>query len=94
MGFGRFEVVLAGRSRIAEVDERRVARTSLGAKSALENHGTGLAPPRESIGGAKKRRKPERGGKAVRSVAGSGIPEGIAEHSATEGALGRESRPR
>lgn len=80
-GFGRFGVVLAGRSRIAEVDERRVARTSLGAKSALENHGTGLAPPRESIGEANKRRKLERGGKVARLVAGSGISKGNSEHS-------------
>jgi len=86
--------VLAGRSRIAEIDERRVAHTSLGAKSALENHGEGLAPLRESIGGAKQRRKPERGGKAARSVAGSEISEEITGHSAMEGALGRESRPR
>lgn len=52
-GFGRFEVVLAGRCQIAEVDERRGAPISLGAKSALENHGEGLASPRESIGEAK-----------------------------------------
>lgn len=70
-GFGRFEVVLAGRSRIAEVVERRVAQTSLGVKSAGENHGSGLALPRESIGKAKQRRKPKHGGKVVRSVAGS-----------------------
>lgn len=86
--------MLAGRIRIAEVDERRGAQTSLGAKSALENHGLGLASPRESIGEAKQRRKPEHGGKAVRSVAGSEFPEGSLEHSATEGALGRESRSR
>jgi len=93
-GFGRFEVVLAGRCGIAEIDERRLALTSLGAKSALENHGEGLASPRESIGEANQRRKPERGGKAVRSVAGSGVPKGMLEHSAMEGALGRESRSR
>lgn len=80
-GFGRFEVVLAGRSRIAEVDERRVACTSPGVKSASENHGPGLASLRESIGEAKQRRKPERGGKAVRSVAGSEVSKELLEHS-------------
>jgi len=87
-----------GRARrslgIAEVVERRGAHTSLGAKSALENHGEGLASPRESIGEAKQRRKPKRDGKVSRSVAGSELPEGFLEHSAMEGALGRESRPR
>lgn len=86
--------MLAGRSRIAEIVERRGAPISLGAKSALENHGEGLASPRESIGEAKQRRKPEHGGKAVRSVAGSEDLKGTLEHSMMEGALGRESRSR
>jgi hypothetical protein len=42
-----------------------------------ENHGSRLALPRESIGKAKQRRKPERGGKVARSVAGSEISQGI-----------------
>jgi hypothetical protein len=54
---------------IAEVGMRRVVLATPGriARVIVEN----LAPPCESIGGANERRKPDRGGKVARSVAGA-----------------------
>jgi hypothetical protein len=63
------QVVQDCRSRRAARGSHQPRRDSQ--ERVKENHGSSLAPPRESIGEAKQRRKPERGGKVARSVAGS-----------------------
>lgn len=92
MGFVRSEVVLADRSRLQK--STGGARPIAPAGEEPADTTTGLAPPCESIGGAKKRRKPDPSGKAGRPVAGSQQPSstrkrGLREHSVD----GRRSGP-